>query len=146
MTAGAALLVTIVVTHDASACGTRDPRGVRSPGGCHQTAHRSAPRRASLCCNQAYASAASERLDVYRRAGSTRAQPTVLRVHGGGWLSGDKADAEKYFRPLPGAEITVASVNYFRTPEHRYPLPACSRRRLGFVGRVIAVGGDGCRA
>jgi acetyl esterase/lipase len=64
-------------------------------------------------------------LDVYYPEGiaeSGAVQPTVIWTHGGAWISGDKADAEPYFRLLSSKGYTVISVNYTLAPEKSYPV------------------------
>ncbi len=61
-------------------------------------------------------------LDVYRSSGASGPAPTVIWIHGGGWVSGDKADPAHYLTRLAGAGFTVVSLNYSLAPERRYPL------------------------
>jgi acetyl esterase/lipase len=59
-------------------------------------------------------------LDLYR-APQTDA-PLVLYVHGGGWRSGDKADAgAERLAPLAAHGVTVASVDYRLVPSATFP-------------------------
>ncbi|HSW66121.1 MAG TPA: alpha/beta hydrolase [Bacillota bacterium] len=64
-------------------------------------------------------------LDVYiptsaeQQANSTL--PAVVWTHGGGWVSGDKADDGPYFKLLAAQGFTVISVNYTLAPEKVYP-------------------------
>jgi acetyl esterase/lipase len=59
-------------------------------------------------------------LDLYR-APQTDA-PLVLYVHGGGWRSGDKADAHtERLAPLAAYGVTVASVDYRLVPGAAFP-------------------------
>lgn len=81
------------------------------------------PGGVTVLTDQRYGDAAANLLDVYRRDGATGRQPTVVWVHGGGWLANDKAVAAVYFRLLARAGFTVVAVNYSRSPEHRYPVP-----------------------
>jgi len=64
------------------------------------------------------------RLDVYRPADATAPLTTVVWVHGGGWVSGDKADIGNYARVLAGRGFTVVSVGYSIAPRATYPTPA----------------------
>ena len=61
------------------------------------------------------------RLDVYYSQGTTTGQPTIVWTHGGGWVSGDKADAAPYFTVLAAQGYTVVSLNYSYGPEKHYP-------------------------
>jgi acetyl esterase/lipase len=66
------------------------------------------------------AGGATLRLDLYR-APQTDA-PLVLYVHGGGWRSGDKADAgAERLSPLAAYGVTVASVDYRLVPGATFP-------------------------
>ena len=59
-------------------------------------------------------------LDLYR-APQTDA-PLVIYVHGGGWRSGDKADAgTERLGPLAAYGVTVASVDYRLVPGATFP-------------------------
>lgn len=62
-------------------------------------------------------------LDVYHRTGSATPRATIVWMHGGGWLAGDKADWAPYFELLAHRGFTVVSVGYSLAPEHQYPLP-----------------------
>ena len=61
------------------------------------------------------------RLDVYYPQGTTARQPTIVWTHGGGWVSGDKADAAPYFTVLAAQGYTVVSLSYSYGPEKHYP-------------------------
>jgi acetyl esterase/lipase len=59
-------------------------------------------------------------LDLYRSAQAH--SPLVVYLHGGGWLSGDKADAaEQRLVPLAEYGVTVAAVNYRLVPAASLP-------------------------
>jgi acetyl esterase/lipase len=61
-----------------------------------------------------------QRYDVYRRAGSERAAPVIVMVHGGAWMYGDKASGgivnNKVARWVPKGYVFV-SVNYPLSPQ-----------------------------
>jgi acetyl esterase/lipase len=60
------------------------------------------------------------RLDLYRAPQSDA--PLVLYVHGGGWRSGDRADAgAERLAPLAACGVTVASVDYRLVPGATFP-------------------------
>lgn len=62
------------------------------------------------------------RLDVYiPEKKSDAALPVVVWTHGGGWVSGDKKDAEPYFKRLSDLGFVVVSVNYSLAPDKVYP-------------------------
>lgn len=51
--------------------------------------------------------------------------PTVILVHGGGWMRGDKTTFIKpLFEPMTKAGFTWFTINYRLAPEHRWP--ACA--------------------
>jgi acetyl esterase len=62
------------------------------------------------------------RLDVYHPAG-TGPLTTIVWIHGGGWVSGDKAQIGNYARVLAARGFTVVSVHYSIAPGARYPKP-----------------------
>lgn len=60
-------------------------------------------------------------LDVYRRPGMVGVQPTVVWVHGGSWIAGDRSDYAGYYARLADAGFTVVSTGYSFAPEHTHP-------------------------
>lgn len=79
------------------------------------------------------------RLDVFhpsRLDGTAETLPTVVWVHGGGWVSGDKRDVSAYARILASHGWTVVSVGYSIAPEHTYPVPV--RQVAAAVRHVVA--------
>lgn len=66
------------------------------------------------------------RLDVFRPAGSGEASgalPTVVWVHGGAFVSGNRTQVANYLRVIAGQGFTVVGVDYSIAPEARYPTP-----------------------
>jgi len=61
-------------------------------------------------------------LDLYipKRAGS---YPLIVWVHGGGFVGGDKGDTMHFARAIAKHGYAVASINYTRAPEAKYPTP-----------------------
>lgn len=49
--------------------------------------------------------------------------PTVVWVHGGGWVSGGKDQVANYLRILAAEGFVVVAVNYSLAPGARYPRP-----------------------
>ena len=75
-------------------------------------------------------------LDVYfpQGLGANETLPTVVWVHGGGWVSGDKNQNDNYFRLIAAEGYTVVSLNYTIAPEGTYPLATHQiLRALDFV-------------
>ena len=52
------------------------------------------------------------KLDVYRRMGVTTPQPTLLYIHGGGWIGGSKGGAVSLLMPWLEMGFTVVNVEY----------------------------------
>lgn len=74
-------------------------------------------------------------LDIYRpqNAGSTPL-PTIVWVHGGGWISGDKGQIANYLKILAAEGFTVVGVNYSIAPGATYPTPVVqTMSALGFL-------------
>lgn len=62
-------------------------------------------------------------LDVFYPEKTTGTLPTVVWVHGGAWVSGNKDEIDNYLKILAGRGFTTISVNYSIAPEHQYPTP-----------------------
>lgn len=64
------------------------------------------------------------RLDLFRPANRPgEALPVLVWVHGGGFMSGDKAHVANYLKILAGEGIAAVGVNYGLGPLARYPEP-----------------------
>lgn len=76
------------------------------------------------------------RLDLYAPADADGPLTTVVWIHGGGFVSGDKGDVANYARVLAGQGFAVASVQYTIAPEAQYPTPVLqAHRALAFLAR-----------
>ena len=63
------------------------------------------------------------RVRIVRPVGAVGALPTVLYVHGGGWVLGNAGTHDRLVRELAvGADAAVVFVEYDRSPEARYPV------------------------
>ncbi|WP_087625050.1 alpha/beta hydrolase [Aeromicrobium sp. PE09-221] len=71
----------------------------------------------------AYGTRPEELLDVWYPEGTEHPLPTVVWVHGGGWVAGSPADVEPYAKILAAEGYTVVAVDYTLAPAARYPLP-----------------------
>lgn len=90
-----------------------------------------------------YRDRADERLDVYTPA-DLAPRPTVVWVHGGGWVGGDKSQGESYSRILAAAGLTVVQIDYTLSPEATYPTAVHQlNQAAGYVVEHAAeLGGD----
>lgn len=59
--------------------------------------------------------------DVFTDASATGPLPTVVWVHGGAWISGDKRNVAPYLRILASHGYTTIGVQYAIAPEATYP-------------------------
>jgi acetyl esterase len=60
---------------------------------------------------------------IVKPLGATGPLPTVLYVHGGGWVLGNAATHDRLVRELAvGANAAVVFVDYTRSPEAHYPV------------------------
>lgn len=59
--------------------------------------------------------------DIYTPKNVKGNQPTVLYIHGGYYLGGDKKSAEPYCRVLAAEGFVVVSMNYALAPKAKYP-------------------------
>lgn len=62
-------------------------------------------------------------LDVYCPKGTDKALPTIVSIHGGGWIYGDKELYSHYCMRLAQRGFTVVNFTYRLAPEHLYPSP-----------------------
>lgn len=82
------------------------------------------------------------RVDVFWPSGvdgTAQRLPTVVWVHGGGWVSGSKSDVAEYGRILASRGFTVVAVGYSIAPESRYPQPV---RQTGAALRHVLAHAD----
>jgi len=84
------------------------------------------PKNVHSVLNVSYNSDDSDALlDVYypKDLPARELLPTIVWVHGGGWISGDKSQVGNYCKILAGKGYTVVSVDYTIAPEQKYPTP-----------------------
>jgi acetyl esterase/lipase len=63
------------------------------------------------------------RVRIVRPRGSTGPLPTILYIHGGGWILGNAGTHDRLVRELAvGVNAAVAFVEYDRSPEAHYPV------------------------
>lgn len=75
-------------------------------------------------------------LDIYRAPNFDPELPTVVWIHGGGFVSGRRSDIENYLKVLAGEGFTVVNVDYTIAPSAHYPSPVRQvNRALEFLTR-----------
>ena len=136
-------------------------RKVFAAGGAHTAAglekHAPAPASVVSLIDERYGSDPDAVLDVFRPASASEALPTLLWVHGGGFLGGSKEELSSYFRLLATHGYTVVAPRYPLAPEHRYPTPTRqvmqalkylqgNAERLQLDPNRLAIGGDSAGA
>lgn len=60
-------------------------------------------------------------LDIYVQKTVTNPQPTIVNIHGGGWVYGNKEIYQFYCMSLAQRGFTVVNINYRLAPENRFP-------------------------
>jgi acetyl esterase/lipase len=96
-------------------------------------------------------------LDVYRPEQLNRQAPTIVWVHGGGFVSGRRGDLTNYLKVLSGQGFATVSVDYTLAPTATYPTPVrqVSRAlaflvregdRLGINPNALVIAGDSAGA
>ncbi len=86
-------------------------------------------------------------LDIYRLPDASTGLPVIVWVHGGGFVSGQRADVANYLKILAGRGFIVVNVDYTIAPEARYPTPVRQlATALGFLhGEAAEHDLDGAR-
>lgn len=75
-------------------------------------------------------------LDIHRPANLSPGAPTVVWVHGGGFVSGRRSDTTNYSKILAAQGFIVVNVDYTIAPGARYPGPIRQVNRvLSFITR-----------
>lgn len=82
-----------------------------------------APENVQVKTNISYQKEPQLSLDIYQRQDIQQLgkRPTVVWIHGGGWVSGAKDKARGYFKLLAAQGYHVVSVQYTFAPEAVYP-------------------------
>ncbi|WP_449255898.1 alpha/beta hydrolase [Bosea sp. (in: a-proteobacteria)] len=85
----------------------------------------------------AYGAGADERLDLYLPPDGARpGRPTLVWLHGGGFVGGDRQDVAPYLKILAGKGYAAVAIGYSRAPAARYPTPVLqANAALGFLER-----------
>lgn len=72
--------------------------------------------------------------DIYQPAASTVGSPTIVWIHGGGFVSGRRGDVANYAKILAGRGFTVVNLDYTIAPDATYPTPVRQvNTALGFL-------------
>lgn len=61
-------------------------------------------------------------MDIFTPASASGPLPTVVWIHGGAWISGEKENVDPYLRILAAEGYTTIGLNYTIGPEGVYPL------------------------
>ncbi|WP_257451011.1 alpha/beta hydrolase [Paenibacillus soyae] len=80
----------------------------------------------------------SNRLDLYHPKEGRDKLPTILWVHGGGFVSGDKSGTAYWCTMMASQGYTVVSMNYEVAPEAKYPAPVVQMSEVYDYLSVIA--------
>ena len=118
------LLASLAAAVSLASCGT-NASGVAaaSPSTAAIAAAAGVPGAGAVLTDLAYAGdSPSQKLDLYLPAGGEAPYPVILAIHGGGFISGDKADGQ--ITPVLealGRGYAVAGVNYRLSGEATFP-------------------------
>lgn len=84
-----------------------------------------APTDVDRLCDQDYAldGTSDHCLDVYWPSTARQPIPTIVNIHGGGWIYGSKGQYQYYCMALAQKGFAVVNCNYRLSPEHRFPAP-----------------------
>ena len=63
------------------------------------------------------------RMDIYYPKGTTQSLPTIVSIHGGGYVYGTKEVYRRYCMSLAQRGFTVVNFNYRLAPEAKFPAP-----------------------
>lgn len=82
------------------------------------------PRNVTCCCNISYGSQdGTNLLDVYYPDGAISPLPTIVSIHGGGYVYGSKEVYRRYGMDLARRGFAVINFNYRLAPKWRFPTP-----------------------
>ncbi|HXZ79645.1 MAG TPA: alpha/beta hydrolase [Terriglobales bacterium] len=84
----------------------------------------------------AYGDGKDEVFDLYYPEGTNAPRPTIVWVHGGGFVAGNKNGIANYMKILAGRGYTMVAVEYSKAPGATYPKPVEQvNTALGFLVR-----------
>ena len=82
------------------------------------------PEGVTECRNISYSSHGKySLLDVYYPEGTTEALPTIVSIHGGGYVYGSKEIYRRYGMDMARRGFTFVNFNYRLAPKWRFPTP-----------------------
>lgn len=82
------------------------------------------PDGVAVCADIRYAPQGKEGLlDVYYPAGTAEQLPTIVSIHGGGYVYGSKAVYQRYCMDLARRGFAVVNFNYRLAPKSKFPAP-----------------------
>ena len=75
-------------------------------------------------------------LDIHRPKSVLAGTPTIVWVHGGGFVSGRRSDLTNYTKILAGRGFVVVNIDYTIAPDAKYPMPVRQvNEALGYLSR-----------
>lgn len=75
-------------------------------------------------------------MDIHRPKRVPAGTPTIVWVHGGGFVSGRRSDLTNYTKILAGRGFVVVNIDYTIAPYARYPMPVRQvNKALGYLAR-----------
>lgn len=78
-------------------------------------------------------------LDILRPAQVRAGAPTIVWIHGGGFVSGRRGDLTNYLKVMAGRGFTVVNVDYTIAPDAHYPTPIRqTQTALAYLARDAA--------
>jgi acetyl esterase/lipase len=84
------------------------------------------PADITECRNIAYSSHGSDNLlDVYYPEGTTELLPTIVSIHGGGYVYGSKEIYRRYGMDMARRGFAFVNFNYRLAPKWKFPTPLC---------------------
>jgi acetyl esterase/lipase len=90
-------------------------------------------------CDIPYGSGKNETFDLYYQQEANAPGPTIVWVHGGGFVAGNKNHIANYMKILAGRGYTMIAVEYSRGYGTTYPKPVDQvNAALGFIVRNAA--------
>lgn len=82
------------------------------------------PQGVTTCCNISYSSYGnSSLLDVYYPDGTSAPLPTIVSIHGGGYVYGTKEIYKRYGMSLASRGFAFVNFNYRLAPKWKFPTP-----------------------